>query len=225
MVAAWPAETIPVRICLHHPTRAPSISEAAARFVCYLIVAAALTPTTHGAAPTIPQKVIVKDRQGLFVLTISKITLFRRSDPVFQGVVENVSGHTLSGPLTLNGTVRKKDGSVVQFALGLPDACEVPHMEQKVTYQFPKPWTFSAADVVSVDFSFPSSWQSPEDEMIAAEAQGKAIRDGYRAIAEAFARQCALIYENTANKKTSDLTVKEEQDVKSCQEKRMYPPH
>ena len=35
---------------------------------------------------------------------------------------------------------------------------------------------------------------------------------------------CAAIYESTANKKIADLTVKEEQQVRSCQGLGLYPP-
>ena len=36
---------------------------------------------------------------------------------------------------------------------------------------------------------------------------------------------CAVIYRNTADKKISDLTVKEEQQVRACQALSQYPPH
>jgi hypothetical protein len=35
---------------------------------------------------------------------------------------------------------------------------------------------------------------------------------------------CAVIYRNTADKKISDLTVKEEQQVRACQALSLYPP-
>ena len=35
---------------------------------------------------------------------------------------------------------------------------------------------------------------------------------------------CALIYKNTADKKISDLTVREEQHVRACQALGLYPP-
>ena len=201
------------------------------RFLRYLIAAVALTATMFGADPTFTQTVDVKDRHGISVLIISNITLFRRSAPVFQGVVKNVSGHLLSSFIpdnspTLNGTVHKKDGSAVQFPLTLPYTCGVPGIEEKVIYRFPKPWPFSvASDVVSLEFWFPSSWQSPEDERIASENIRKPLEDLKRAIAEQNAKECALIYGNTADKKVSELTVKEEQGVRRCQGLRMYPPY
>jgi len=186
------------------------------------MVALALTATTYGADRTISQPVDVKDRHGITVLTVSNIQMFRRSAPFFQGVVTNVSGTTLDKLSTITGTVHKRDGSVVQFVLPLGGVVDGPFFivgtEGKVTYRFSKPWPFSAADFVSVDFTVPSSWESPEDLRLYRMNSPDAV------LQRLLRESCALLYENTANKKVSDLTVKEQQDVQSCQEAHLYRP-
>jgi hypothetical protein len=127
MVAVCVTETTPPRIHFCHPTRharASGVLVGVLRFVCFLTIAA-LTATTHGHAATIPQKAVVSDRNGVPVLTISDIKMFRRSTPAFQGVVKNVSGAGLTLD-NLSGTVHKTDGSTVQFTFGVCDVrwCE-----------------------------------------------------------------------------------------------------
>ena len=180
----------------------------------------ATTPTKTGgsqADATIPQTVDVKDRHGVTVLTISNITLFRRSAPVFRGVIKNVSGSDLWELYTITGTVHKRDGSVVQFTLRVCD--DFPRfskdVEHKVAYPFSKPWPFSAADFVSVEFSLPSSWQSPEDERIN-RTNDASFEQLVRDVERRNSDNCALLYKNTADKKVSDVTVKEQQDIQWC---------
>jgi len=59
-------------------------------------------------------------------------------------------------------------------------------------------------------------------------AKDDAARAAEEARAEAIARQaravCAQVYKSTADKKISDLTVREAQQVQSCQNLDMYPP-
>jgi hypothetical protein len=148
--------------------------------VSYFIVAAVLTATMYGADPTIAHKVDVKDRNGVSVLTISDIKMSRRSALVLQGVVRNVSGADLTVD-TVVGTVHKKDGSTVEFSFGICDFlwCEISKDSVRtLLHPFPKPWPFAATDVVSVEFSLPTSWLSPEDNRIAA---GQANRNAAEA--------------------------------------------
>jgi hypothetical protein len=105
---------------------------------------------------------------------------------------------------------------------------------------------------VAVDFWMPESWLSPEDRRFAAEAKAKkdaeeAARQkrlaaeqkrrdlelnkritNERAKAAEQRRKvqvaCAVIYQNTANKRLTDLTVKEEQEVRLCQALGFYHP-
>jgi hypothetical protein len=176
---------------LYQPTRASGIPVGLLRLVCYVIVAMALTITTYGADPTFPRTVGVKDRHGTSVLTIGNIQLFHRSAPFFHGIVKNVSGADLTLD-TLTGTVRKKDGSTVQFAFNVCAVrwCDLPKDSvREVSYPFSKPWPFAAADVVSVEFSLPTSWVSPEDNRIAEE---QARRNTAEAERDAKAAEAAL---------------------------------
>jgi hypothetical protein len=100
-----------------------------------------------------------------------------------------------------------------------------PGDEQTFTYKFPKPWTFSAADFGSVEFSLPSSWRSSEDERIEIEQQRKADADRQRFIMNAQTLGCSLIYKSIGTKKVGELTVKEDQDVRACQSLGIYSPY
>ncbi len=187
MVAACPTETTPLGTRLHRPKRQTRTSRRpleVLRFVCYFIVAAVLTATTYSNDTAVAQKVDVKDRNGVSVLTISNIKMFRGSAPFFEAIVKTVSRADL---YTINGTVHKKDGSVVQFAFDLCDwrPC-VFHTDQKVTYKFSKPWPFSARDFVFVEFSLPSSLGNTsfsgdttlsDDEILKAIALGKQYKN------------------------------------------------
>ena len=68
---------------------------------------------------TFGQTLEVKDRNGIPLVTISDVKMFRYSSklgqniPQFQGVLKNISGATLN--VTLTGTIHKKDGSVETF--------------------------------------------------------------------------------------------------------------
>jgi len=120
------------------------------------------------AAPSFGQTFEVKDQNGSVVLTITTVKMFRQSEkenlPAFQDVVKNVSGQSLTLE-ALKGTVRKKDGSTVEFVLALCDVrwCEFPkNSERDVNYLFDK-GSFTPATFDSVTFS----WQT-ESERIAA---------------------------------------------------------
>ncbi len=165
-MAPRPIGALPPRAGFVAQPKHPAV-RLALRFVCYFLAAA----TTYSDATIALQKVEVKDRNGVLVLTISNIKIVGRSAPVFQGVVKNVSGADLTLDI-LVGTVQKKNGSTVQFNLGICDVrwCDLPKdAVRELSRPFSKPWPFTAADVVSVDFSLPASWQSPEDNRIAAE--------------------------------------------------------
>jgi hypothetical protein len=122
------------------------------------------------AALTLGQTFEVKDRDGSVVLTISAVKMFRHSDredlPIFEAVVKNVSGQSLTLE-ALKGTVHKKDGSIAGFVFALCDVrwCEFPKdSERDVSYQFDM-GSFTTATFDYVTFS----WQS-ESERVAAEA-------------------------------------------------------
>jgi len=151
-------------------------------FIRYLVVAVVLRAAAYGADAPAPEKIEVKDRNGVAVLTISNIRLFRRSAPVFQGVVQNVSGVDLTLD-TLTGTIHKKDGSTVQFSFNVCDVrwCDFPKdSAREVSYPFPKPWPFAAGTVASLDVSLPGSWESPEDVRIAAERAKESAAESER---------------------------------------------
>ena len=201
----------------------------------------------------------LKDRHGISVASISDIKLFHYSTmlketvPRFEGVLKNTSGTELS--LSIIGILRMKNGTSVKFqvgrinsALNLFRACDPCDFEKdsesQIGYPFPGP-LFVRDDVQSLEFSLPSSWQSPEDERLAAQKIQKAAAEEKRKRAEENARYarikaeedakavterakvraaCALIYKNTIDKKINDLTVREEQQVRACQALDMYPP-
>ena len=151
---------------------------------------------------TFGQTLEVKDRNGIPLVTISDVKMFRYSSklgqniPQFQGVFKNISGVTLNVALT--GTIHKKDGSVETFPIGIlidsppvlgvdePEASDIyvipctasdpcgskNNSPYEIAYSFPQPW-FSERDVQSVEFSFPDDWQSPEDKRLANQAQAK----------------------------------------------------
>ena len=105
----------------------------------------------------------VKDRNGVLVLTVGNVKMFRHSDyfkediPVFQGIVVNVSGARLLG-VTVAGTVHKKDGTVVKFNLdgvckSLPP-CEFPKdFTHDAMYLFSQPWPVKPPEFDSVEFT------------------------------------------------------------------------
>jgi len=69
----------------------------------------------------------VRDVNGCVLLTVSTLVQYSEGEPVFRGLVKNVSGKSLVVD-TLMATVHRKDGSAVQFTLGLCDVrwCEFP---------------------------------------------------------------------------------------------------
>ena len=193
----------------------------------------------------------LKDRNGTPVVRISSVKMFREDVPVFEGIVTNVSGVNVAMD-PLNGTVHKKDGSTVKFSFSVCDVrwCDFEKDSvNEVRYAFPQPWPFTRVDFDSVEFSFPGSWVSPEDQRKATEAQAKkdsaeaarrrrlaaarknkeeeerACRDGIMANEAAKIRvACKVTYKGTADKKIGDLTVKESQQVQACQALGLYPP-
>ncbi len=104
----------------------------------------------------------VKDRSGIVLLKISNIKMFRYSNyfkediPVFQATVANVAGEKLLG-VSVAGTVRKKDGSIVKFSLDSickDRSCDLEKDSvHNATFPFLQPWPFSQADIQSVEFS------------------------------------------------------------------------
>lgn len=193
----------------------------------------------------------VRDRNGIPVVSISNVKMFREDVPVFQATVTNILGTNVAMD-PIKGTVHKKDGSTVEFSFSVCDVrwCDFEKDSvNEVSYSFPHPSPFTQADFDSVEFSFPSSWVSPEDRRIAAEAQAKkdsaAAARRRRLAAECKRKEyeeqarldrirtndvakiraaCKLIYDKTADKKISDVTVKESQQIQSCQSLSLYPP-
>jgi len=215
------------------------------RFVLLIFVSESLFP-----ASTAGQTFELKNDDERVVLTISAVTMFRQSAkkeeiPVFQGVVKNTSGERLTLE-PIKGTVHKKDGSTVEFIFGLCSTrwCEFPaESTRDVSHAFPKE-TFTPANFDFIEFS---EWQKSGPLRIAAQqASEKQAADAAPALArkkaaEAARREqveeaeetakearlrsaCKGIYGRTANKKVSDLTVKEEQQVRACQALGLYPP-
>jgi hypothetical protein len=224
------------------------------------------------AALTFGQTFEVRDRNGIPMVAISDVKMTRYSGITeFQGIVKNISGQDLKF-VSLQVIAHKKDGSELRFEVNVCDAsrwataastgstggCDYEHslFHKDSTQAARNPFLESDDFASEIGFSFPASWQSPEDERLAAEAQAKkeaadaarrkrveaeqkrrdAERNArlatYRAEEEAKAAErqrkirgaCALIYQNTADKKLKDLTVKEEQQVRSCQALGLYQP-
>ena len=215
------------------------------------------------ATLTFGQTFEVKDRNGIPVVMVSEIKMFRYSSYFnkdiadFQCAVKNISGKDLKA-VALRAIVHKKDGSKVEFSFNV-NVCDVCDFRKdsilKATHEFLEgPYTPEEFDLV--EFAVPESWQSPEDKRLAAEAQAKKeAADAARikrlaaeqkkkdaelnahiakARAEEEARNakerrkvraaCTIIYQDTADKKLKDLTVREEQQVRACQALGLYPP-
>ena len=143
------------------------------------------------ASLTFGQTVEVRGQNGSVVLTISTMRMFRSLGnedlPVFQAIVKNVSGRSLTLE-ALKGTVHKKDRSTVEFTLPLCDVrwCEFPaDTLRNVNHLFAK-GSYTPATFDSVTFSL--AWQS-ESQRITAEAQGK--KDAAAAAAEAVEAEAA----------------------------------
>lgn len=109
------------------------------------------------------QTVEVKDRNGVPVVTVSAVQMFRYSDyfkediPDFHGTVKNISGEKLLR-VSITGTVHKKDGSVVKFNLDSACGASVAPCDfqkdfvHEATYLFPQPWPFKPGDFDSIEF-------------------------------------------------------------------------
>jgi hypothetical protein len=128
----------------------------------------------------------VKDRNGVPMVTISDVKMFRHESkqdiPSIRATVTNVSGETLK-TVQLAGIVRKKDGSTVSFWLDTPViSCSYCIFRKDsvttVKQEFPEPWPFTEQDFESVSFVFSDAWQSPQERRVqlekAAEEQKKA---------------------------------------------------
>lgn len=119
----------------------------------------------------------VKDRNGVPVVKIDNVKMFRYSDyfkedtPAFQGTVTNITDEKLFG-VSIVGNVHKKDGTGVKFKLdsvceryveGLSrpitlSPCDFPKgFTHKATQPFMRPWPFTPGDFDSVDFTLESA--------------------------------------------------------------------
>ena len=195
----------------------------------------------------------LKDHSGSRVLTVSEVEPFQYKGNLRDGVadlratVKNVSGENLSA-IGLHATVHKKDGSTSEVPISVCDTrwCDFPAgaaYEFASTFGEQRPYT--PENFSSVEFSLDSSWVSPRDQRLATEAQARKdateaahqkrllvegkkkdaeLRD--KAVTERvrIRAACGEIYKNTADKKLSDLTVREEQQVRLCQALTLYTP-
>jgi hypothetical protein len=139
----------------------------------------------------------LKDRHGITVLTIGDVKMFRYSEyfkrdiPEFEARLTNVSGAALDfESQSIQAMVHKTDGSIVEFQVRTPEHFGVfpkpiPH---EVEHLFFEPWPFVPADFISVDFSLPASWMSPEDRRIVAEQEANQKAKEAAAAAEASRR-------------------------------------
>ena len=173
----------------------------------------------------------LKDRHGIPLVALSDVKMFRYSDyfmgdgPEFQATVKNLTPLDISVPLDV--TIQYKDGSVQTLqnfiSVGSRKIALKPFMAP------PFPWT--RENFSSVKFAVSDSFLSPEDERQAAEAiEKKQAAERVKKERESAARRqqiraiCTHVYKSTSDKKVSDLTVKEDQSVRSCQSLGLYPP-
>lgn len=216
-----------------------------------------IAPLTFG------QTFEVKDRNGILVMKVNEIKMFRYSSYFkkdiadFRCSLKNISGDDLK-TVTLRAIVHQKDGSKVEFPFNV-NVCDVCDFRKgsavRATHQFLE-GPYTSDDLESVEFALPDTWQSPEDRRLAAEVQAqteateavrrkrlaaeqkrkqtKANAEYAKMKAEGDARAaeerrnvraaCTAIYRNTVDKKVTDLTVREEQQVRACQASGLYPP-
>ena len=193
------------------------------------------------AALSFGQTFEVKDRNGIPLVIISEVKMFRHSSkldrdiPFLQGTLTNISGAALKAALM--GTLRKKDGEVGTFPVGIAidntflpctvtDPCDFEKdSPREIVYPFPQPW-FSEGDVQSVEFSFPDRWQSPEDKRLASQAQTKRDAEAAQAQAKKDAADAARRKRLAAEqkKKQADLNAREakeraEEEAKAAEER------
>jgi hypothetical protein len=116
------------------------------------------------ATLTLGQTFEVKDRNGVPVITVSDVKMFRYSDyfkrdiPDFRGTVKNVSGRILLR-VSITGVVHKKDGSVVKFTVA--NACDkgIAPCDLRADFtgdaqtMFGQPSKFYPEDFESVEFT------------------------------------------------------------------------
>lgn len=180
------------------------------------------------------QTVELKDGSGVVVATLNNVkTLYHSVSlnediPGFQATVTNVSGEHLES-VPVIATVRRKDGSVAEFTFEFEGSVIQP--TSTVTHGFTRPWPYTPENCESVSFSLAEWWRSPEgkrrDDALLAKFEAERAAGIAKLEAEEAAKlraACAAIHRKTANKKVSDLTVKEEQQVRACQALRLYPP-
>ena len=175
-----------------------------------LLLALTLTIAAFGQAHK------VKGPKGETVAEISDMKLFRHSDyfnddvPAFEASVKNVSGRDVRS-IPITATVHRKDGSTAEFsftAVGICEGCDfLMDSTAKVTHGFLKPWPFTPKDFDFVDFAVPKSWNAS---------------DSFAEDRRKLERFCATTYVNTIDKKSSDLTVREQESIKNCRELGLY---
>ena len=208
-----------------------------------LLIACAMTVRAYADEVGIPQKVDLKDRGGIRLVTITGIRTFRHSDyfkhdiPEFRATVRNDSGETMN-PASIEVTVHKKDGSKAVFSLEAAACRDCKFLNGTTTEtarEFLEPFPYTSDDFASVEISFSQSWLSERRNQLTQRRknaelklrQEKAKAEGDAQAAEERRKvraACTEIYQRTADKKIRDLTVREEQQVRSCQGLGLYPP-
>ena len=222
--------------------------------VTLLILSVFMVQESDGNAVVAGKTFEIKDKHGLPVAQISDVRLFRYSDyfkkviPDFKMKVRNTAGENLEGEVCFTAKIGKQDGSTVTFDLYTYRTMQVglesrtglrTDAEFIAEKQFTNPFPYGPENFKTLTVELSMYWQSPEDLRIAArEKQRKAKQTAdelvrlkaEQAKQEAAERAklrvaCAVVYRNTANKKVSDLTVREAQQVQACQALGLYQPH
>lgn len=174
----------------------------------------------------------LKDRNGIPVVAISDTKMFRHSTyfksdiPDFQATAKNLTNSAFT--LTINAIVHRKDGTVQTFNF---IADFLAGRTVKVEKTFSEPFPYTAENFEKIEFSLSESWVSPEDarrSKAAAAARQKKAAEAEEAAAarrrKAAEEACSSLYAQTSNKRVIDLTVKEEQAVRTCQMLDLYRP-
>lgn len=162
----------------------------------------------------------LRDRHGIPLVELSEVKMFRYSEyfkadvPEFQANVRNLTGTDINVPV--DATIHYKNGTVKTF-----EAFTTVGLSKRAVRAFTLSPPYTQQSFERVTFAVNPNWASPEDERrndAEKQKQSAALRARARA-------NCARTYNVTANKKVSDVTVKEAQEIRNCQALDLYPPH
>jgi hypothetical protein len=181
---------------------------------------------------TLPPYEIKHDKETIFIMkdcTMTWNNIVTHEDvPLFSCKIQNVSGEDqslLEGPHVVLHRMNKPDVAFDMFGMGemRPNGGEFPNFKKdstvEITHGFGQREPYAVTDVfTSVEFSLLDGWHTMK-EMMAEDRKEKAKEQAEFAKMKSL---CAAVRRATINKKVSDLTVKETENIRICRSWDLY---